>query len=292
MAVVALGSDTGGSVRIPAALNGLVGFKPTKRRVPTDGVVPLSTTLDSVGPLATCVADCALLDSILSGDGKVELGAELRAPMHADLRALRFCLPETFMLEGADETVSRAFERALGRLSDAGVEIAPMKSDLFAATESIAKRGSISQAEVWERFGALIRERRRDIDPFVARRIERGASMTAADYIANLRERAAFICALDALTRPFDAIIAPTVPITAPRIAEMADEDMFARTNLLLLRNTAIANLADRPSITIPCHAPGEPPVGLMLIGHTMQDDRLLATAAAVEREFCRHEMR
>jgi aspartyl-tRNA(Asn)/glutamyl-tRNA(Gln) amidotransferase subunit A len=278
MAVVALGSDTGGSVRIPAALNGLVGFKPTKRRVSTEGVVPLSTTLDSVGPLGTRVADCALLDSIVSGDRRVEL--------NADLRALRFCLPEAFMLAGADETVARVFERALRRLRDAGVEIAPMRSGLFAATESLAKRGSISQAEVWERFGALIRERRADIDPFVARRIERGASMTAADYIANLRERAAFIAELDAATQFFDAIVAPTVPIVAPRIAEMADEDVFARTNLLVLRNTAIANLADRPSITIPCHGANEPPVGLMLIGHTMQDAWLLAVAAAIEREL------
>jgi aspartyl-tRNA(Asn)/glutamyl-tRNA(Gln) amidotransferase subunit A len=276
MAVAALGTDTGGSVRIPAALNGLVGFKPTKRRVSTEGVVPLSTTLDCVGPLATCVADCAFLDSILSDNASV-----MGAP---ETRALRFALPEEFMLAGADQIVQRVFERCVRQLRDAGAVVDTMASGVFDASRRMAERGSLSQAEVWERFGSLIAARRDDIDPYVAQRIERGASMSAADYIANLRERAEFIRTLDALTASFNAVLAPTVPIVAPRISEVDNLENFTHTNLLLLRNPAIANLADRPSISIPCHAPGEPPVGLMLIGHTMQDERLLATAAAVER--------
>jgi aspartyl-tRNA(Asn)/glutamyl-tRNA(Gln) amidotransferase subunit A len=276
MAVAALGTDTGGSVRIPAALNGLVGFKPTKRRVSTDGVVPLSTTLDCVGPLATSVADCALIDSVLSGSSV--------AGAMTETRRLRFALPEEFMLAGADQVVQRAFERAVRRLSDAGISVDKMENDIFDASRRMSDRGSLAQAEVWERFGSLIAGRREDIDPYVATRIERGASMSAADYIANLRERAEFIRSLDALTASIDAILAPTVPIVAPRVTEVAELESFTRTNLLVLRNPAIANLADRPSITIPCHAPGEPPVGLMLIGHTMQDERLLAAAAVVER--------
>ncbi|HEY3884526.1 MAG TPA: amidase, partial [Vicinamibacterales bacterium] len=275
MAVAALGTDTGGSVRIPAALTGLVGFKPTKRRVSTEGVVPLSTTLDCVGPIAATVADCALLDAIISGE-------DAFAPPQAQLPA-RLWLPARRMLAGADDTVQRSFAHALKRLGEAGVSIAEFDDPVFEIPARIAARGSLSTAEMWERFGDRLRARRADVDPHVLLRVERGASMTAADYIANLRERAAFIRRMDSLMAPFDAMVAPTVPIVAPRFADIAEDENFHRLNLLILRNAAIANLADRPSISIPCHREGEAPVGLMLIGHTLQDARLLGMACAIE---------
>lgn len=275
MAVVALGTDTGGSVRIPAALTGLVGFKPTKRRVPTDGVVPLSTTLDSVGPLATSVADCALVDAIFAGE---------EAPEPAmSIPHLRFWFPADFMMAGCDALVQRAFERALKLLVDGGSNVSEESSDIFDVTWRMARRGTIATAEAVEHFGALIQQRRDDFDPRVAERIERGASMSAADHVANLRERAEFIRALRAISEPYDAIIAPTVPIVAPLISDIESDEGFRKANGLILRNPAVANLADRPSISIPCHATGEPPVGLMLIGHEMRDAQLLVVAATVE---------
>ena len=280
MAVAALGTDTGGSVRIPAALTGLVGFKPTQRRVPADGVVPLSPSLDCVGPLASSVADCALLDAIIANDDCADLtGADWRP---------RFWLPGAFMLEGCDSSVQRAFERALGALTRAGSAVEEINTDVFDFPQRMAARGTIATAEVWERFCPLLRARRSEFDPFIARRIERGASMSAADHVANLRERSAFIQAIDALCAPFDALIAPTVPIIAPLLSALADDGEFQRLNGLILRNPAIANLSDRPSISIPCHAPGEAPVGLMLIGHTMQDRRLLELGHFVERTLAR----
>lgn len=276
MAVAAIGTDTGGSVRIPAALTGLAGFKPTKRRVPTAGVVPLSTTLDCVGPLATSLADCALLDAVLSGDDSVPEPVNVFQP--------RLWFPGAFMMAGSDSAVQKAFERALRTLGGAGAIVGEFHTDAFDLTQCIAARGSISTAEVWERFGPVLRARRDDVDPNVFRRIERGAAMSAADYIANLADRARLIEEMDRLLSGFDAIVAPTVPIVAPALRALDDEAAFQQANGLILRNPAIANLLDRPSLTIPCHAPGEPPVGLMLIGHRMQDKRLLSLGLAVER--------
>lgn len=276
MAVAALGTDTGGSVRIPAALTGIVGFKPTKRRVPTDGVVPLSTTLDCVGPLATTVADCALLDAIISGEDETGLG-------DCDFQP-RLWLPSEFMLSGSDAAVQRTFERALTQITQAGATVREFQAGEFAVTQRIAARGSIATAEIWERFGPLLQQRRHDFDARVLRRIERGATMSAADYLANLRDRAEFIRRMEELTAPFDAIVAPTVPIIAPTLSVIADDEHFQAANALILRNPAVANLLDRPSISIPCHAANEAPVGLMLIGHWMQDRRLLRLANFLER--------
>ena len=275
MAVAALGTDTGGSVRIPAALTGLGGFKPTQARVPIDGVLPLSTLLDCVGPLARSVADVALLDGILAADP---------TPLIAFEAPLRLCTADDFMLQDADDVVRPTYENAKESLLRAGTRIEPLPSGMFRELEEYNRRGSFSSAEGWERFGALVEARPDDIDPRIAERILRGRSMTAANWIANLRTRQAMMQRFESAMAGYDALIAPTVPIIAPPIADMEDDDKFRRANGLILRNPMIANLLDAPSLTIPCHANGSAPIGLMLIGLRLSDRRLLNIGAAIER--------
>lgn len=275
MAVAAIGTDTGGSVRIPAALTGLAGFKPTQARVPRDGVLPLSRVLDCVGPLAWTVADCALLDAILSGESGSLPG--LRG-------ALRLCTADAYMLESADETVRTSYAAAKDALLQAGASIAPLSPDLFDEMDSYVRRGSFSGAEAWQRFGECILARPNDIDSRIAERILRGRSITEADLATNARERARMMGRFEETMTEFDAMIAPTVPIMAPKIVDMEDDALFRRANALILRNPMVANLLDAPSLTIPCHAPGRPPVGLMLIGARMSDRGLLAVGLEMEK--------
>jgi aspartyl-tRNA(Asn)/glutamyl-tRNA(Gln) amidotransferase subunit A len=275
MAVAAIGTDTGGSVRIPAALTGLAGFKPTQARVPLDGVLPLSTLLDCVGPLAPNVADCALIDGILAGQAE---------SLETFSDALRFATADDFMLQDADETVSSAYAKAKVALQHAGVHIEALPEGGFDEMLTYNRRGSFSSREAWERFGERILARPQDIDPRIGERILRGRSITPADLDANLRMRAMMIERFERAMSTFDALIAPTVAIVAPPITDMEDDDRFRRANGLILRNPMVANLLDAPSLTIPVHAPGEAPVGLMLIGPRMSDRRLLAIGAAIEQ--------
>lgn len=275
MAVAAIGTDTGGSVRIPAALTGLVGFKPTQARVSRDGVLPLSILLDCVGPLAHTVADCALLDGILAGDA---------TRLEPFTGRLRLCTADDTMLADADDFVLSAYRTAKEILLRKGADIVPLPADVFAEMDEYGRRGSFSSAEAWERFGGLIEARPHDIDARIAERIVRGRTIMAADWIQNLRGREAMIARFETYMQTFDALIAPTTPIIAPPIADMEDDEKFRRANSLILRNPMVANLLDAPSLTLPCHPAGTAPVGLMLIGPHLSDRRLLNIGAGIER--------
>ena len=171
MAAGAIGTDTGGSVRIPAALNGLVGFKPTARRVPLDGALPLSFSLDSAGPIARTVADCALLDRILTG----EAGAPA-APV--PLRGLRFAVPKTIFLEDLSAAVASAFAEALALLSSAGATIVEAPMAEFAQAATVSSRGSLVSAEAFAWHRRWIEDRADKYDRRVITRIRPGAAMT------------------------------------------------------------------------------------------------------------------
>jgi aspartyl-tRNA(Asn)/glutamyl-tRNA(Gln) amidotransferase subunit A len=275
MAVAALGTDTGGSCRIPAAFCGVVGYKPTARRIPLDGALPLAPSLDSIGPLAPSVACCAVVDAVLAGKAPTP-------PPGMPLAGLCLAVPEA-LLDGMDADVATAFSRALAVLSVAGAAI---RHVAFAAFGQIAEAGAFggfaaAEAYAWHR--RLLAEKGALYDPRIRMRIERGGKQSAADYIDLLTARARIIAEFDAATRGFDALVLPTVPLVPPRMADLDAEADYSRINLLALRNTLPANFMDRCSISIPCHQPGEPPVGLMLMGDTMGDARLFAIAAAVE---------
>jgi aspartyl-tRNA(Asn)/glutamyl-tRNA(Gln) amidotransferase subunit A len=277
MAVAGLGTDTGGSCRIPAAFCGIVGYKPTARRVPITGVLPLAPSLDSVGPLAASVACCALIDAVLAGETP-------RPPQPANLDGLRLAVPTNIVLDGMDAAVSAAFDRALATLSRAGAHITHTRFAAFDELPAVNAMGGFAVAEAYAWHRALLAEKGSAYDQRIRVRIERGERMTAADYVELVSARRRLIADFDAITRAFDAVIMPTVPIVPPRITELDDERDYNRVNLHVLRNTALGNFFDRCSISLPCHQKGETPVGLMLVGETLGDTRLFAIAAATER--------
>ena len=277
MAAAGLGTDTGGSCRIPAAFCGIVGYKPTARRIPIHGVLPLAPSLDSVGPLAPSVACCAAIDGILAGEG-----SSLPAPV--GLTGLRFAVPENMVLDGMDATVAAAFERALSALSAAGASVTRIKCPEFEDIAAANAKGGFAASEAYAWHRALLASKGAGYDPRIRVRIARGEGMSAADYLDLLTARARIVASFDARTRDFDCVLMPTVPIVAPAIAELDDERAYNRINMLILRNTALGNFLDRCSIGVPCHRDGDAPVGLMLTGETMGDARLFSIAAAVER--------
>lgn len=276
MAAAGLGTDTGGSCRIPAAFCGIAGYKPTARRIPIDGVLPLATSLDSVGPLAPTVACCAAIDAVLAGQDPAPL-------TQAALSGLRLAVPENMVLDGMDATVSAALDRALSVLSAAGARIVRPRFTAFDEVPAVNAKGGFAAAEAYAWHRRLLATAGEQYDPRIRPRIARGEAISAADYIDLLHARQRLIAAFDAATAPFDAVLMPTVPIVAPRIADLDDERAYNSQNLLILRNTALGNFFDRCSISIPCHKPGEAPVGLMLVGETMGDSRLFQIAAAAE---------
>jgi len=277
MCVMALGSDTRGSIRVPAALCGVTGFKPTTRRVPRDGAFPLSHTLDSVGPLANSVACCAAYDAILAGE-PVEPLPELSA------RGLRFLVPKTEVREGLDPEVAAAFSSAVERLGRAGAVITEQAVPAFDRQGEYFKGGGYAGAEAY----AIHRkhaDRLAEYDSRVAKRVLLGKELSAADYVDFGLLRAGFQREVETLMAPFDAFLLPSVPCIAPPIAEVdASDDAFFRWNMRILRIVGLVNFLDGCAASLPCQARGAAPVGLMVCGTAMSDRRTLAVAAAVER--------
>ncbi|MBL8512935.1 MAG: amidase, partial [Betaproteobacteria bacterium] len=245
MAAATIGSDTGGSVRIPAALTGIAGFKPTQRRVSLEGVFPLSFTRDSVGPLGASVACCATLDGIMSGVAHPPLAG-------VALRGLKLGVPKTILLDGLDDAVARAFSSALTRLSQAGTRIEEFDFPALERERSGSAKANFSAVEAYALHRERLEKSPEKFDSRVRQRLLLGASMSAADYVDLVLLRRSLIAEADASTLRFDALLAPTVPIVAPRIAELEASDAeFFRINGLLLRNCAPFNVLDRPCMSV-----------------------------------------
>lgn len=282
---IGLGSDTGGSIRIPAALNGIVGFKSTARRVPTEGTVPLSSTLDTVCALTRSVRDAMLSHEILAQRQVT------RSP--APLRAYRLGVASSVMLDGLDATVSRAWQRTLDTLRHAGARIDELALSELNELQQIQASGGFSPAESYAWHHRLLEDRGHDYDPRVAARIRRGATMSACDYIELQHARRHWMEKMDTAMRDFDAFLSPTVPMVAPTLAEVAPgperDDAFFRINALLLRNPSVINMLDGCAISLPCHAPDELPVGLMVWAGALRDDPVLNIALQIE-ELLRNE--
>ncbi|HET7526665.1 MAG TPA: amidase [Burkholderiaceae bacterium] len=275
-ALAALGSDTGGSVRIPAALQGLVGFKNTQRLTPLEGTVPLSTTLDTVSAITRDVRDAVTLHEILA-----QRTAQLEA---RPLSAWRLAVPRTLMLDALDATVGAAFERTLQALRAAGARIDDIVLPELGEVATINAGGGFSPPESWAWHRKRMVERGAGYDPRVALRIRRGESMSAADYIDLIHARARWIDRMAAALHGFDAMLSPTVPIVAPPIAPLvASDEAFFAANGALLRNTSMVNLLDGCALSLPCQRNGELPVGLMVWSGALADDIVLSVSLAVE---------
>ena len=279
-AFIGLGSDTGGSIRIPAALNGIVGFKSTARLVPTEGALPLSTTLDTVCAMTRSVRDAITAHEILAAR-RVTAGA-------ASLGAYRLAVVKNVFFDGIEPAVARAFENALRTLRDAGARIDEIQLPELADLQAINATGGFSAAESYAWHRLLLERSGAGYDPRVAQRILRGAAMKAHEYIDLVHARRAWIARVETALSPFDAVLSPTVPITAPAIASVAPgaerDDEFFRVNALLLRNPSIVNMLDGCAISLPCHAGGELPAGLMLWHAALHDDAVLAVALQAEQ--------
>jgi len=280
MAALAIGTDTGGSVRIPAALCGLTGFKPTARRVPTQGVLPLSTTFDSVGPIASCVRDCAIADAVLTATDAA--AAQALAPRPLD--GARLLVPATLMLDELDAAVANAFDHACATLSRSGARIVQAPVPELAELASINARGTFLAAEAWRWHRERIERQGAAYDPRVRSRIQAGAAMSAADYLDLIAARQHWIASVTQRLAPYDALLAPTTPIIAPDITTTAADDaVYFRRNGLMLRNTTPINFLDGCGLSIPCHEPGRAPVGLMIAGPALNDQGILALGLAME---------
>ncbi|WP_159911094.1 amidase [Pantoea sp. 18069] len=280
MCEIAIGSDTGGSVRIPSAFNGVTGFKPTQARVSREGAFPLSFSLDTVGPLAGDVTDCARTDAVLSGQPWTPLAARAVA-------GLRVGVPRGLLFTQTDEQVLGAFETAVAALRNAQARVSDVALDeLLGAPFRLQEKGTLIAAEAAHIHGALLAAgKESELDALVLSRVRRGETIAASHYVAVQQARAQLLPALDAAIADFDILLLPTVPVIAPSIASLDDEDMFHRTNMLVLRNPSVFNFYDLPAVSLPLpRQSGEMPVGWMLVGKRHGDRELLAVAAALEQ--------
>jgi aspartyl-tRNA(Asn)/glutamyl-tRNA(Gln) amidotransferase subunit A len=277
MAYAGLGTDTGGSCRIPAAMCGVVGFKPTARRVPLQGTYPLSSSLDSIGPIASSVQCCATLDAVLADEASEELPA-------VSLSALRFAVPQSFVLNDVDDVVGRAFAHTLSSISATGAKVVEIPLSELLELPQINRKGGLSPPEAYAFHRDRLEKRSAEYDPRVVSRILRGKEQDAADYLQLVQARGDFIRRVTAVTSEFDAILMPTTPIVAPLISALKPDDAYWRANVLALRNPSIINFLDGCSISIPCQDPGDLPAGLMISASHGSDRRLLAIAAEMEK--------
>ena len=274
MCVAAIGSDTGGSIRIPSALSGLTGFKPTQATVPLDGVHILSRALDSVGPIAWTVEDCSQLFDVLS---------DTTALPQALPSKLRLAVPTNYFLDGADEVVRVTFEAALAAYDDGGFAITRIALPQLDRMTEINRIGSFALIEAYRNHREHLRDRADLFDPQVLQRIRAGGRATPEAMDQLLALRATFATQVSQALAPFNAFLFPTVPIVAPPIDALVDDAEFTRVNLLMLRNSTVINLIDGCALSLPIHTPGTAPVGLTIGGLAGTDRRILAIAQQLQ---------
>lgn len=281
MCEISIGTDTGGSIRVPAAFCGAVGFKPTQSRVPRDGAMALSMTLDSIGPLTRSVADAAMVDALLAGEAA-------RALAPRDVSGMRLAMPLGRLFDKMDEAVSRAFERAVDMLLKAGARIVEIDIEpLLQQLAEINAIGSISAVEAAYIHADVLRDKADQIDRRVVARIRGGSNVSGADYVRMIELRNAAVAQAKRDFSAFDALILPSIPHVAPRIAELeANDAAFSATNMLTLRNTTQFNMLDCCGYSLPIPDAGALPVGFMLIGAQGADHALHDVAAGIEALF------
>jgi aspartyl-tRNA(Asn)/glutamyl-tRNA(Gln) amidotransferase subunit A len=276
MCEIAIGTDTGGSTRIPAALCGVTGFKPSQARVPTKGAFALSHSLDSIGPIATSVTACAAADAVLAGLAPAPLAK-------VNLAGLKLGLPQGLPLSDLDATVSKSFAAALASLTRASVTLVDQTLPELATMATINTPVTLVVAEAYALHQHRLATAGELYDPMVRSRMMAGATVSPDKLATMQANRRTTIAAMHARLAGLDALVLPTTPIVAPLLADVATPEGFARNNGLLLRNTAIANFFDLCAISLPLPVTDGHNSGLMLIARNGADRHLLAIAAAIE---------
>lgn len=280
MATVGLGTDTGGSVRIPSGLCGLAGFKPTQSRVPIAGAVALSPSLDSIGPLAPTMDCCVRVHQVLAGEPQ-------RAIPALPVKGLRLAVPKEFVLDDLDDATAAAFKAALTRISQAGATIVDLSLPELLELPVVNAKGGFTAPESYALHERHILRDPDAFDPRVISRMRRASEQSAAEYYTLVNARADIRSRVAARTSAFDAVLMPTTPRIAPPIEELAaDDGVYGSVNMAMLRNCSVGNFLDRCAATIPMHEEGSAPVGLMIMGETLADDRILAISQGLETLF------
>ena len=278
-AFIGLGSDTGGSIRIPAALNGLVGFKNTARRVPTDGAVPLSTTMDTVCAMTRSVRDAILAHEILAN--------RQVARASRPLSSYRLAIPTNLMMDGMTPCVQKAWERSLSTLSKAGAQLSEISLQEINELAGLLITATFSAAESYTWHRHLLDKAEAQYDPRVATRILRGGSIKAFEYLDLQAGRIGWISRMQAVLNGFDAALSPTAPIEGPTLESVAPgverDEAFFTANGLLLRNTSVVNMLDGCALSLPMHQLGELPTSMMVWQGPMKDDAVLNISLAIE---------
>ncbi|MES0828049.1 amidase [Ruegeria sp. SCP11] len=272
LAAGGIGSDTGGSVRIPAAWNNLVGLKTTAGRVSLEGVVPLCLRFDTAGPLARSVEDAAHLLALMEGGSPADLrGASLKGRRFADL--------QNVAKDELRDAPRKAFDDALDRLREAGAEIVPL--EVPELNEAMGLSGMLYTTEAYGLWRDVIEANPDAMYPEILERFRSGKNNSGPDYIAAWSKLKACRAAWDAATSGFDAVLAPTAPILPPNLERlMSDHDYYVTENLLALRNTRIGNLMGLAALTLPTGTPG---CGLMMMGFPGSEEVLLRLGSAAE---------
>ena len=278
-----LGSDTAGSCRIPAAFNGIVGVKPSYGRMSLTGIYPLSPTLDAPGPLAIDVDSCFILDQLMCGSIKPD--EDLPRLVPTDPAQLKLVIPQARVMTDLDDDVRFAFERSVEILEAAGASIEQAPLPALDHCHDFFTESPVVVYEVLQHHREMLTQHFDEYDPFVSQRILAGADISAEEQQRRYGERQQIVdefnLQFDALQA--DALLYPTVPCLPPAIAETEDEDNARHINLRCLRNTATVNYFDGCAISLPCHQPGEAPVGLMLSSRNGDDGNLYQICAAIE---------
>jgi len=279
-AYIGLGSDTAGSIRIPAALNGIVGFKNTASLVPREGAVPLSTTLDTVCAMTRSVPDAMIAHEILA--------SRMVTRSMAPLSAYRLAVVRHLMQDDLDPTVGQAWQRTVDQLRASGATVSEIDLPELDEMPAMMAHGAFSGAESFAYHRKALERAGEQFDPRVVARIRRGANMSAFEYIDLLHARTDWIARVGHRLQPYDAMLSPTVPLVAPAIALIAPgaerDDAFFRVNGLLLRNTNVVNMLDGCALSLPCHQAHELPVGLMVWHGAYRDDAVLNIGCQIER--------
>ncbi|TCP40163.1 amidase [Rhodovulum marinum] len=272
LAAAGIGSDTGGSVRVPAVWNDLVGLKTGAGRLPLTGVVPLCARFDTVGPLTRNVEDAALLLAALEG----EKPADLRG---ATLKGTRLMVLETAAFDDIRDAPAAGFEHAVDRLAQAGATI--VRGEIPEVAEAMALSGVLFATEAYGTWGATIEAAPDKMYPEILKRFRGGRDFSGADYVAAWQTLDRLRAAYAAATAGFDAVLVPTCPILPPSVDRLlADPEFFVAENLMTLRNTRIGNLMGLAVLTLPA---GVPSTGVSLMGPPMSEERLLRLGTAAE---------